>query len=493
MGFFRRALLSSMLSFATIPVAYLIRLAYARGLSVEQFGLFYAIIAFLGLLTVLANLGMGPAVGHLLPKHRASIEGRRLATAASLVIGVGAIGVGAILFALAPWLGAHYFKAAGAALALRILTGYFIAQQFLQIPTNVFTGLRVTWAYAGREFYRQSVVLGLSLLVAAVANLDIVSTAIVWVVGNGSMAVFYLITLAFRHPEMRPAKPDRTAYAELFAYGLPTILVAGASMIMSQIDTVMITAMRNVHEVAAYNVAYPTAQFLLAIATPIIVVLLPEVSALYHQHRLGEAKELMVTVSRIMLAISALGTVLLATLAKPALELLFGRDLASAWPALAVLAVGLAANGLASMNLQALGAIGRVGRRAIITNAAVAINVVLNGLLIWRYGYLGASIATSITYLILYGLSIRELRRHGFTTFENASLWRVGVPTALAALVSIGLARLFVHPIPEIIAAGFGAAIVYGAVSFATQTKLWDDLRMLWHEARGIVPLSNKK
>lgn len=493
MSFFRQALISSALTYAAIPLAYLIRLAYARGLSVASFGLFYAIIALLSLLSIVANLGMGAALGHLLPKHRESREGRRLATAAALVTLTGTIVVSAALYALAPYLQTHYFKADGAALALRILTGYFLAQQALQVLTNVFTGLQETWAYTGRELYRQSLVLGLSLLVAAVANLDLISTSIVWVVANGTMTIAYLVALRIRFPAMRPERPDRTAFNELFAYGLPTILVAGASVIMAQIDTVMITAMRTVHEVAAYNVAYPTAQLLLAVASPLFVILLPEISALYHAKRLDEARSLTATVSRIMLAVSVLGTIVVATLAKPALDILFGSNLASAWPALAVLAVGLAASGLANVNLQVLGAIGRVGRRALITNAAVAINVVLNALLIWHYGYLGAAIATTMTYLLLYGLSIKELGRHGFSTFDPSSLWRLGIPTALAAGVSIGAAILIEEPILRVIAAASVAIAVYLSVGIATRGILTEDIRMLWREASGLVPGLGRK
>ena len=50
------------------PIGYLIRIFYARSLSLNDYGLFYSIIALFGLIGILNDIGMNSALIHYLPK-----------------------------------------------------------------------------------------------------------------------------------------------------------------------------------------------------------------------------------------------------------------------------------------------------------------------------------------------------------------------------------------------------------------------------------------
>lgn len=499
-GFFGKAVFGSILVFGAVPVAYLIRLLYARGLSVEEYGLFYAMIAFFMLLSIFANLGTKQALGYLIPKHEGTREANRIASASGVLIVVATIIIASTIFLVAPWLEQLFFQVEGAALLMQIMTGYFVTHQLVLIPGGLFLGLRAVWAYAGRELYRLVLALFFSILALILFELTIVAAAIAWVVSQALVTIGYFIALRITAPHIKYEKPDAKAYKDLLSYGIPTIFVAGAAVIMSKIDTVMITAFRAIGEVAAYNVAYPTAQLLVALASPLVLVILPEVSALFHKHRLSEAQSLTKTITRIMTAVTILGVVLLTTLATPVLGVLFGAEFTGASSALVILAFGLAANGLAGILLQVLGAIGEVKRRAVLMNIAVGLNVVLNLILIYLYGYIGAAIATSITYVFLLALSVWELKRHGFETFSADSIWRLGIPALIAAPVTFVLGTLtIILPLPwfipqllptVVLAAGVGA-LVYGLIALATKGIRIDDMTMLWNEMKAILPFRN--
>ncbi|MFT4308212.1 MAG: oligosaccharide flippase family protein, partial [Candidatus Woesearchaeota archaeon] len=285
-GFFGKAAFGSILMFGAVPVAYLIRLLYARGFSVEEYGLFYAMIASFMLLSIFANLGTKQALGYLIPKHEGTRNANRVASASGVLIVIATTIVGTVLFLGAPWLEQVFFQVEGAALVLRIMTGYFIAHQLTLIPGGIFFGLRTVWAYAGRELYRLTLALLFSLVALVLFELTLVTAAIAWVVSHALIAIGYFVALRISAPQIRYEKPDAKAYKDLLSYGIPTIFVAGAAVIMSKIDTVMITAFRAIEEVAAYNVAYPTGQVLVALASPLVLVILPEVRALFHKNRL---------------------------------------------------------------------------------------------------------------------------------------------------------------------------------------------------------------
>jgi O-antigen/teichoic acid export membrane protein len=492
MNYLRTAMVGSLLTFAAIPVAYLIRLGYARSLGVEGYGFFYAAISVLTLIALFASLGTTPGLGYLIPKYHGGTKANQIISSVTILRILGTTIVAGILFFIAPWLEYALFKVDGATLAFRILIGFFVAHQAAGLVTGIFLGHRKVWAYAGYDLYRQSIVLLLSFLIALVFELNILTIAIIWTVTHIAVSIGYTIALRMRLLQVRWARPDRSAYKTVLAYSLPTIVVAGASVVMAQIDTIMIASIRGIEEVAAYNTAYPTAQLLLLLATPIITTILPEVSHLYHGSKRDAAQKLITKSVRLVAAASLLGIILLATLSRPILELLFGHEFSAAWPALAILSIGLAANGLASINLQVLGAIGKVGRRATVMNMAVGLNIALNLLLIYTYGYIGAAIATASTYVVLLFLSIRELRRHGFSSVESDLSWKLGIPAAFTLLIAAITARIVEPLVFTILSTTITATATYLVLAiFVTRGVPLSDLRDLWTEARSLLRKSH--
>ena len=67
-SFLRRLIIVFFFTFMAAPVSYLIRILYARTLTVEEYGAFYAILALLGLIIVFKDIGLNPALVHFLPK-----------------------------------------------------------------------------------------------------------------------------------------------------------------------------------------------------------------------------------------------------------------------------------------------------------------------------------------------------------------------------------------------------------------------------------------
>src|SRR5258708_3171750 len=54
--------------------AYLIRILFSRTLSIENYGLFYAVFGLIGMITTYSDLGFGYSVVYYLPKYIKSKE-----------------------------------------------------------------------------------------------------------------------------------------------------------------------------------------------------------------------------------------------------------------------------------------------------------------------------------------------------------------------------------------------------------------------------------
>ena len=52
------------------PLGYLVRILYAKGFTVEEYGTFYALLALFGFLQVFCDLGFSQAIVYFIPKYR---------------------------------------------------------------------------------------------------------------------------------------------------------------------------------------------------------------------------------------------------------------------------------------------------------------------------------------------------------------------------------------------------------------------------------------
>lgn len=104
-------------------------------------------------------------------------------------------------------------------------------------------------------------------------------------------------------------------------------------------------------------------------------------------------------------------------------------------PAAGLILVGTVVQGtLISSHLQ--------GRLLRISAAGLAVNLALNLALIPPFSYVGAAIATTLTEVVLIGLSLREIRRNLALGWDGRRLLSLGLATLLTAAV-LGVGFLF--------------------------------------------------
>ena len=64
------AIITLVISLVAAFMGYIVRLILARHLSVEDFGLFYAVFAFLGMIALFKSLGFDKCLGKFIPDFR---------------------------------------------------------------------------------------------------------------------------------------------------------------------------------------------------------------------------------------------------------------------------------------------------------------------------------------------------------------------------------------------------------------------------------------
>jgi O-antigen/teichoic acid export membrane protein len=219
-----------------------------------------------------------------------------------------------------------------------------------------------------------------------------------WVVA-GVAAAAYL----YRYTEFFDAVEARTPVdrRELLAFSLPLLASQVISRLLRDLDTFLLGAQAGTADVGVYGVAYYLAELLVVVTSSFGFLFTPvfsELDAAGDEAQMGSLYR-SVTKWMVLLSVPVFGFV--ALYPSRLLGLLFGADYAGGGLALTALAVGFLFTATVGPGSEALTALGHT-RTVLYDNvAAVALNGVLNVLLIPRFGILGAGVATAVSYTLL--------------------------------------------------------------------------------------------
>jgi O-antigen/teichoic acid export membrane protein len=207
---------------------------------------------------------------------------------------------------------------------------------------------------------------------------------------------------------------DRDAWRDIQAAALPLGFFMIALNTYAYVDTVILGLMRTDAEVGWYAAAYSLYEGLTYAPSILAAVLTPRLSALFTRDR-GAHRSLLTRALLVSVALAIVLGGVAALAAAPIVALLFGGRYARAVQPLQILAAG-SVFVFATWILHAAAISTNLDRRLLLTTAiGLAANVVLNIVLIPRYGISGAAWATVVAegltvFLLLVQLQ-RRLRR----------------------------------------------------------------------------------
>lgn len=242
----------------------------------------------------------------------------------------------------------------------------------------------------------------------------------------------------------------------LIRAGIPFGLITFATMLSFKIDTVMLSLWRTHAEVGWYNIAYNLVFALLSLTSSFNTTLVPTLTRQYQTDPSGVQTFYLRTMRMlwIMSLPIAVGTALLS---HQLIVLIYGSDVAPAADALAILIWVLPAITLTSL----CGAISTVLHRERASARVALINASFNFMLnLWavpRYGIVGAAtmtVATEVLGLVQFTFLLRD-------TFSLKLIWSVFRPPLLAAAVMGGVVW-FASGLPVLLVIPLGALVYAG-------------------------------
>ena len=198
---------------------------------------------------------------------------------------------------------------------------------------------------------------------------------------------------------------------------LPLLLISGFFVLLQRIDIFMLGSLVGARETAHYNAASRTATIVGFFYVAVCSAVVPRLSRLYGENRQNDMQTLLFRASRWALVPTLLGVAALVLLGRHVLDL-FGDGFASGgYVPLVILAGGHLINAAAGPVGEVMNISGLQNRSLFIYAVTTVANIILNSLLIPRFGATGAAFATLLSMacwnVAQYVVVARRLRLWG--------------------------------------------------------------------------------
>lgn len=451
-------LLASLLSYGT-------RIVIARKLGPEEYGLFAAVLAFISFFIFFRDLGMGTALVNFVAKARIQKKYDDIKTAVVAVLSVQLLisSVIAILIIIfSEFLSVHYFKVPVSKTIILVLIISMITTILYVITKELLNGFQKNILY--------------SLLEPAKNLFILLPTVLLFHYGYGILAaaipytfvsvILFLIFQPFVQRELSFFKYKivnlKETTKELVLFGLPLMAADIGGRVMGYTDTLMLTYFSSLSEVGIFNVILPSALFFIQISSSISAIIFPISTELHFRKDVTKLARGISLLHRYCFALVIPLIFALFAFADQFLLLFFGQKYVSGALAFRILLIGCMFFVLASVNNVIISSMGRPKEVTKIILFSALLNVLLNVILIPRFGISGAAGATAIAYALSLILSTRRLEKE---TGVKPPYWhwvKLLLTAAVFVMVILYVMRLLhLNLYLEIILSFAAASLVY--------------------------------
>ncbi|MFC1915838.1 flippase [Chloroflexota bacterium] len=305
--------------------------------------------------------------------------------------------------------------------------------------------LQLLWLFRGiekMEYMAGSQIAGGVLYVASILYFikspeQLLAVPVIYVICTAFLPAVFLIFFSIRHFGRIPLKFDAPFWGSLLRQALPMGFAFVIAELYFHFDTVMLGFMRSNEEVGYYNAAYRIILLFVGLGGLYHVTIFPIISNYYKTslaslHRLlSLTAKLTVTIS---LPLAAGGTML----AKSIMNFIYPPEYGSGIIALQILIWVIPVRLIGSVYGNSLIACDRQSRFAIGVTIGAIINIVLNAILIPRFGIVAAAAITVVTLGAVVLYNYRQINKIVSVPFKGYLLRPLVACFGMAAFLYFG-------------------------------------------------------
>ena len=201
---------------------------------------------------------------------------------------------------------------------------------------------------------------------------------------------------------------------ELLKISFPLFFADIFTLIIKWMDVFLLGFFRSTSEVGIYNVALSTASLLVLMPTGIMVLFLPIITRLYSEKNKKEIKEITMRTSKWIFFANFPIFIILLAFSKPILEIMFGKEYIIGSTALLILIFAYLLHSITHVNSSILIMLKKTKIILFVGIIITILNILLNLLLIPKYGIVGGAIAMALSLIsnyIIYSILVYKITK----------------------------------------------------------------------------------
>lgn len=451
---------------------YLARILMARILTVEEFGLFYAVFSLLAMLGLFKSLGFDQALLRYIPeflgRKRNDLIKSSIIYTAILLLFINTLVI-VLIYLLSDYLGTNFFHTPKASPVLRLMAIGFFIDSFLVSLRFVFQGLKKMWHFASIDLLRILLVIAV-ILAGLMTHSGLIVPIAAYIIAPSILLVVFTYVLVKRvFPQFMKSSfiYDKNKYNEMFKYGLFVMSTGLGMIILNYTDTIMLTYFRSLSEVGYYNVAFPTANVLSYFPKSIVAILVPLTAELWSLNKkaiLNEGMSALYKYSIILIVPVVISIFFYSSLI---IASFFGADYISADTTMKILTVCMLFTVINAINSGFFAGIGKPQITSKIIYAGAILNLAGNIILIPIMGITGAAITTTLSYFIMATWGLFKIKKLSGIKAPLAAWCKIAAAGFVfyMVVISLGSAKM-VSPWLDVLIVVCVASIIYIGLIF---------------------------
>lgn len=371
----------------------------ARLLSLEDYGSYIYIMAWVGMIAGFSNLGFSASVIRFIPEYINKKQFSKLKGV--LKTGLGITFLSSIFFALL-----------GLCIVLLLPNttinqdgifstygyGFLLIPVFalLQLNSSIEKGKKRMFMGFGPSLLFKPILIVIFLLIGWLLNRQLdAETALLYTLIALILIVGYqLFQIKTGLPQQYKKVKPLYKIKEWFKISLPLLMASGFLMILNRTDVIMLGIFSSKEQVGIYNVAFRVAILTSFVLMAVNAIAAPTISELYHQGKQKALQQYARKVAHLIFwptIVISIGLVL----ASGFILHLFGSEFVSARPLLIILLIGQLISASVGSVGYYLNMTGHQNDTAKVYGFAALINIILNPIGIYFYGAVGAALVTA--------------------------------------------------------------------------------------------------
>ena len=233
-------------------------------------------------------------------------------------------------------------------------------------------------------------------------------------------------------------KVKKESILDLFSYSWPLVFSAMLANLFSWMDSFFVGYFKTVTDVGYYNVATTLSNLFSLTPAILMSIFYPLAIREFAKNRIGLIKDISEHLTKWILIVNLPLFIIVVLFPGAIINLLFGSAYLVAENALRILAVGALVMSILTISVDLISMKGK--SKTILINIIIVsiVNLILNFILVPRYGIDGAAVSASISLIILGTVLTFESRRFlSIFPFNKSRMFRILLVSIVSSLVLI--------------------------------------------------------